>query len=213
MRTLGKKQFMQENLNIPNKIFYLPGRGGQLTTGLGQALLERGFEVQGRETRGEFNQLSFAQQVGLIASDLETAFWDEGSLVIANSFGAYLFLHAQVMLPPCPGWILLLSPIVGEFANEQTQTVFSPPYPKRLMELATAKKYPSPRNAQIHVGELDWQSVPDNVEQFGLLTNIPVTVVRGAGHMLPKEYVASVLDDWFGAWFTATQRQHEPPLG
>lgn len=195
---------MQANLSQSKKIFYLPGRGGQLTTGLGQALLERGLEVQGRETRGEFNQLSFAQQVDLVASDLETAFWDEGSLVIANSFGAYLFLHAQAMLPPCPGRVLLLSPIVGEFANVETQTFFSPPYPKRLMELATAKRYPSPRNAQIHVGELDWQSVPDIVEQFGLLTNIPVTVVPRAGHMLPKEYVTDVLDDWLGGGFDST---------
>ncbi|MCD8503490.1 MAG: hypothetical protein LRY61_06920 [Burkholderiaceae bacterium] len=203
---------MQQNLNTPNKIFYLPGRGGQLTAGLGQALLERGLEVQGRETRGEFNQLSFAQQVGLVASDLQAGFWDKRSHVIANSFGAYLFLHAQTMLPPNPGRVLLLSPIVGEFANEETQTFFSPPYPKRLMEFATAKKFPSPRNAQIHVGELDWQSLPDNVEQFGLLTNIPVKVVPGAGHMLPKQYVASVLDDWLSGRLPAvvSDQKQEP---
>ena len=31
-------------------IYYLPGHGGRITTGLGQALLSRGYEVVGRET-------------------------------------------------------------------------------------------------------------------------------------------------------------------
>lgn len=179
-------------------IYYLPGRGGQLLTGLGEALTSRGLQVTGRETLGQFRELSFAQQVSVIANDLQTSFWEEDSLVIANSFGAYLFLHAQAQLPPYPGRVLILSPIVGEFESHESGTVYSPPYPKRLGELASQGTFPRPRNAHIHVGELDWQSVPDNVTKFGALTGIAVTVVPGAGHMLPKEYVGGVLDEWLG---------------
>jgi hypothetical protein len=35
-------------------VYYLPGYGGQLGTGLGRALMDRGFDVAGRETRGDF---------------------------------------------------------------------------------------------------------------------------------------------------------------
>ena len=56
--------------------------------------------------------------------------------------------------------------------------------------------FPAPCDAQIHVGSEDWQSVPDNVKQFGIATGIPVTVVEGVGHMLPKAYVGRLLDDW-----------------
>jgi hypothetical protein len=181
---------------MPQTIYYLPGRGGQLLTGLGQVLISRGLQVIGRETLGQFRDLSFAEQVQVISDDLHARFWDEDSLVIANSFGAYLFLHAQTQMPPYPGRVLILSPIVGEFESHESGTVYSPPYPKRLSELASQKAFPTPRNARVHVGELDWQSVPANVIEFGALTGIPVTVVPGAGHMLPKDYVGELLDTW-----------------
>ena len=38
-------------------VYYLPGHGGQLATGLGQGLMDRGFHVAGRETRGDFRSL------------------------------------------------------------------------------------------------------------------------------------------------------------
>ena len=37
-----------------NVIYYLPGHGGRITNGLGQALVRRGYEVVGRETVGDF---------------------------------------------------------------------------------------------------------------------------------------------------------------
>jgi hypothetical protein len=39
-------------------IYYLPGAGGQLSTGLGQGLMRLGFDVAGRETRDEFRRLA-----------------------------------------------------------------------------------------------------------------------------------------------------------
>jgi hypothetical protein len=108
-------------------IYYLPGRGGRLETGLGEALLSRGLKVSGRETIGEFAKLSFPEQIELVAQDLKTHFLHEDAMVVANSFGAYLFLHAQTLMSPFPGKVLLLSPIVGEFANSESQTFFVPP--------------------------------------------------------------------------------------
>ena len=81
------------------QLYYLPGRGGHLATGLGEALAARGLAVSGRETVGDFACLSFQEQIELVAQDLKTNFWHEDSRVIANSYGAYLFLHAQPMPP------------------------------------------------------------------------------------------------------------------
>ena len=80
------------------KIYYLPGHGAQLATGLGEALSARGLEIVGRETRGDFRSLRFSDQVQLISNDLTGHFWHADSLLIANSYGAYLFLHAQASL-------------------------------------------------------------------------------------------------------------------
>ena len=44
-------------------IYYLPGHGGKLDSALGKELMRRGFDIAGRSTTGEFNQLSFSDQV------------------------------------------------------------------------------------------------------------------------------------------------------
>ncbi|NBY34602.1 MAG: hypothetical protein EBQ68_11655, partial [Betaproteobacteria bacterium] len=43
-----------------------------ITTGLGQALLERGHDVAGRETVGEFKHVGFSCQIEIIVNDLNT---------------------------------------------------------------------------------------------------------------------------------------------
>ena len=177
-------------------VYYLPGHGGQLATGLGQGLIDRGFHVTGRETRGDFRSLSFEEQIQVVIQDLQDHFWHEQARVICNSFGSYLFLHAQAQMPAFVGRVLLLSPIVGEFTNEQTRTSFSPPRPQRLKDLAEAGQFNAPAHCEIHVGAEDWQSIPANVQAFGRLTGIPVNVVPKGGHDLGKAYVSPLLDRW-----------------
>ncbi len=53
--------------------------GGQLRTGLGQALLSKGLDVTGRETRGEFKDFSFTDQVQVVSEDLLNHFWTSGN--------------------------------------------------------------------------------------------------------------------------------------
>lgn len=172
-------------------IYYLPGHGGSLGVGLGVGLLSRGYEVTGRETLGDFLALPFENQVETVAADLQGHFWHEDSQVICVSFGAYLFLQAQAQaqLPPYPGKVLLLSPILGEFKDDSTSRGFIPPRAGRIMKLAREGGYPAPRRCAIHVGSEDWQSQPEVVTEFGKLTGIAVTVVQGRGHDLGKDYV------------------------
>ena len=181
---------------MPTSIYFLPGHGGRISNGLGQELARRGFDVLGRETVGGFKKLDFDVQVETVAADLKASFWHDDARVIANSYGAYLLLLALSSLTTFPGKILLLSPIVGEFSNDQTRIGFIPPYAMRLFELASKGLYPILSSCQIHVGSEDWQSIPDNVNAFGSLVNAKVTVVTDAGHSLPKEYVVAVLDRW-----------------
>lgn len=189
---------------MTSHIYYLPGHGGHLETGLGAELMSRGYDVTGRETRGEFKSLPFASQVDLVAQDLTSLCFTEDALVVANSFGAYLFLHAQAQLSPFMGKALLLSPIVGEFAMDEPGNDeeaggwlgFIPPMAKKLSELISSGSYPAPQHCEIHVGSEDWQSNPKSVSTLGLSLGLPVHVVPGAGHGLPKTYVKALLDHW-----------------
>ena len=177
-------------------IYYLPGRGGLISTGLGEELLKRGFHLTGRETVGDFRKLGFGEQVDLVARDLTELHWHESGRVIANSFGAYFFLHAQAQLPPYPGKVLLLSPIVGDFSDEETMRFFVPPRSGKLQKLAETDLFPKPVCCEVHVGEDDWQSIPENVENLAKAVGFSVTVVPGMGHMLDKAYVRGLLDCW-----------------
>lgn len=158
--------------------------------------MDRGFDVTGRETRGDFRSMPFDEQIQTVMRDLQDHFWREQAQVICNSFGAYLFLHAQTEMASFPGRVLLLSPIVGEFTNEKARTSFSPPRPTKLKELAEGGQFNAPSRCEIHVGEEDWQSIPVNVQAFGRLTGISVTVVPSGGHNLGQEYVSPLLNRW-----------------
>jgi hypothetical protein len=136
-------------------------------------------------------------QVETVKEDLLNNFWTEDSRVIANSFGAYLFLHAQACLEPYPGKVLLLSPIVGGFADEATARFFSPPQEHKLSKLAEAGQFPVPKSCEVHTGSEDWQSHPDAVTKFFGLLCVTAVVAEGRGHSLGEEYVSSVLAMWF----------------
>ena len=141
-------------------LYYLPGHGGRLHTGLGEALVERGWAVTGRETVGDFRAAGFQVQVDTVAQDLREHFWHPGAHVICNSFGAYLFLHAQAQMPAYPGRVLLLSPIVGAFEDVERMQHFVPPRAEYLARLAEQGRYTPPARCEIHVSELECQSVP-----------------------------------------------------
>ena len=180
-----------------NHIYYLPGARGELHTGLGQGLIERGLTVSGRATVGEFRSLAFDDQVALVAADLqEPQWWNTEAQVVTNSYGSYLFLNAQLGMPPYPGRVLMLSPILGAFENALTGQAFVPPYADRLMNAVRANSFPTPPQLQIHTGSEDWQSPPSAALAFGELTGASVTIAPGRGHMLGKDYVGPVLDAW-----------------
>jgi predicted alpha/beta hydrolase family esterase len=178
-------------------VYYLTGMNGRLDSGLGSALLNRGCDVVGRELVGVFRNCSFQEQIDTVCDDLTNHFSHKDSFVVANSFGAYLFLHAQAKLNKTyEANVLLLSPIVGEFANEETLMNFIPPRPTFLQEVAERSDFPKLTNCEIHVGSEDWQSNPNNVTKFADLVGLKVHVVQGGGHMLPKDYVGSLLGKW-----------------
>jgi hypothetical protein len=183
-------------MKMTNDIYYLPGFGGELTTGLGEELGRRKLNISGRATVGEFGALSFSEQIELVVDDLTKNFWSPESRVIANSFGAYLFLHAQSQLPSYVGKVLLLSPIVGDFSQDDGLRIFSPPRSGKLQSLAQSGEYNSPLNCEIHVGSEDWQSEPVSVSELAELLKIPVYLIEKNGHMLDKKYVKALIERW-----------------
>jgi len=161
------------------------------------ALKARGYNLSGRETLGDFAKLPLPHQAQAIAKDLQAEFWDSAAQVIANSYGAYLLLFAQSLMPAFPGKVLLLSPVIGAATQSSVGNVsFAPPYADRLMALARLGELVVPQHCEIHVGANDWQCPAERLSEFGRLTGVPVIIVPDAGHMLNHGYVSALLDQW-----------------
>lgn len=182
--------------NQKRKVYYLPGRGGELLKGLGEGLISRGCEVSGRETRDDFARLDFADQVRQIQQDIKEEFAGVEAKLVANSYGAYLLLNALASLPPLQGSVLLLSPILGDSTSESQRTAFSPPRANFIRSLVDKGAFPVPAKCEIHVGSEDWQSDPDKAREFAKKLNISLKIVEGRGHVLGKDYVGPLLESW-----------------
>jgi hypothetical protein len=165
-----------------NLLYYLPGRGGRLATGLGEGLRSRGWDVTGRETLGAFRDMPFADQVHTVAQDLQQHFWHAQARVVAVSFGAYLLLHAQAQLPSYPGRLLLLSPIMGGFDDAASGTQFVPPQAELLPQRVEAGTFNAPEHCEVHVGEQDWQSGPEGVKRHTHRAAVQRQLPTGADH-------------------------------
>ena len=177
-------------------IYYLTGRGGQLHTGVGQGLIDRGFKISGREMSGTFDTLAIQNQVNFIKGDLQADFWHRDAKIIAVSYGAYLLLHTLADLEPYPGSILLLSPVLGGVINSVEMRYYSPPRSDKLMKLAGKEKFPKPREIEIHVGDNDWQSPCERAEEFALSMGGECFVAPDTGRDLGKDYVSPILERW-----------------
>ena len=168
-------------------VYLLPGRRQRLQQGLGAALLARGVQLEGRELVGDFARLAIGEQLDLIWQDLASR---PEHLVVAVSYGAYLYLHTQINRVH-QGAALLLSPVVGAASVPKGGLGFIPPRADALLQLAARGNYPALPKCQVHVGANDWQAA--HAQRFAQLAGMAYHVVPGAGHALPKAYLERLL--------------------
>jgi len=182
-----------------NNIYFIPGRDDRLLDDMGQMLLDLGLEFHGREIIPPFSLLRFPDQISRIKNDLKSRLWSPESVLIGDSYGAYLILHSLAELEPFPGRILLFSPVLGS-ATIATKTFgVRPPRADKLLKLVNANEFPEPGYLEIHTGAEDKDCDPVLAQQFGsLIPDSSVHVVEGQGHRLEEKYIKSVLESYFG---------------
>ena len=182
-------------------IYYVPGRGGRLNSGLGLELSARGYDLIGREIAGPgprdqsnpFASLSFQQQVEVIQHDLQTHFWTPEALVIGNSFGAYLIAHSILQLGNFPGKCLFLSPVLG--AVKTTGMLFKPPKSGVLKDAIENRSFPL-IILDILAGSTDEHFLPVEAEQLSDQTNGSLSIIEGQGHQIEPLIIKAKLDAW-----------------
>jgi alpha-beta hydrolase superfamily lysophospholipase len=181
-----------------NNLYLLPGRNGRLDKGLGAYLIDIGHQPRGRDQDGDFAALRFRQKIDVVVEDLLNGFLHPEARLIGSSFGAYILLHAMLELPPLPGKVLLLSPIIGSQTGPDGMT-FIPPRANVLIEASEDQRLPKPAWMEIHVGELDRQSDPVLVKAFAEPLGIPYHIHPDQGHTLDKQLVAGIIDSFLSS--------------
>jgi len=184
-------------MNQEPRLIYISGRGGDANKGLGAYLKKLDPNRIGLSVNESFLQLSFYGQVSVVRQLLDE-FDGENTKVIANSYGAYLLLHALIDAPSYQFRGLLLSPAIGGVLNSNSLAYARQPSTNRFDEALIDRAFTKPRYLALYIGDLD---VGYDFARFSDLNESMeldlLEVIPGQGHMIDRDVVKTTLKTFF----------------
>jgi len=192
--TLGKtspnkkidQYFMQKN------IFYISGRGGNFTTGLGKYLATKANELDGLGLSNEFLSQEFETQLDIISKMIISADAKK-TIFIANSYGAYLLMHALFSKDIELSKLILISPILG--SSYYGNRFFKPPYSRRLNELMSGTGHKLPKDTTVIWGTEDNGIDQNAIQKLSFqCIDIKLIEINEQKHDIDKRILAKTLD-------------------
>jgi hypothetical protein len=172
------------------RLIYITGRGGDANQGLGAYLKTLDANRIGLSINSQFLKLSHDEQVGVV-SKLIGDFDSADTLIVANSYGAYLLVQAMLVLGSIKSQVILLSPVMGRGMLKSAMFMSRPPDEHKIIEAEERGAVLSGTRVAVHVGEHDDSvNICDISKRLGI-TN--VTVVQKAGHNLPADYIQRII--------------------
>lgn len=171
-------------------IRYITGRGGDALGGLSAHLgtLSENFDALAIDP--SFLSADFPEQV----EDVREFCAEDGAYIIANSYGAYLFLHSLIGRAPLQARALLLSPVLGRVNSEKRMLISRPPGEKRFKRAVSDGSFGLPTDTRIVTGEDDEVCDSHQAAYISSQLNIELEVLIGEGHMISPAKVALVVD-------------------
>ena len=138
----------------PQRTIYISGLGGNANKGLGEYLKLVDPNRIGLSVNKTFLNLPFLQQVAVVRNLIDE-FDSSNTGVIANSYGAYLVLHALIDAPRYQSRIMLLSPALGGSMNQESLVYVRQPSTNRFEQALADKEITKPRYIELHIGAKD----------------------------------------------------------
>jgi pimeloyl-ACP methyl ester carboxylesterase len=167
-------------------IIYITGRGGDSNTGLGSWIKEQCPDRIGLSINNQFLALGYQDQASTVVN-LVKDFDSPDTVIIANSYGAYLLLQAMLELGDMASRILLLSPVMGRGMIKSAMFMSRPPNEHKVVRAEENGNVLAGLRISVHVGEHDDSvNICDISKRLGI---VDVYVVPKAGHDLPIDYV------------------------
>jgi len=182
------------------KLRYITGRGGSATQGLSLYLSTLVNDYQGFANDSELHRLSVDEQVDII-----TEFCKPATHLIANSYGAYLWLLSRIDAAPSETRVLLLSPVMGRAIDPEKMLSSRPPRLKGLENAIDEKRLVLPKRVSVVTGKddnvCDYQTAARQCAKLGINH---ITILDGEGHNLNHSSVDRAVRNFISLCETST---------
>ena len=174
---------------MTTKLRYITGRGGSATQGLSLYLSTLVEDYQALANNSELHKLSIDEQINVIRGFCEPA-----THIIANSYGAYLWLLSRIDAAPSSARVLLLSPVMGRAIGRSKMFSSRPPRLKGLETAIRDKRLSLPRSVSLYTGRedqvCDYASAVSQCEALGIKD---LHMLDGQKHDLDHSVVEKIL--------------------
>ena len=173
------------------KTVYLSGRGGNAYEGLGGYIESQSDLYVGLSMNSLFLKQDFHKQIQDIRRVLKQCHEFD---VVANSYGAYLLLHALIGFDHNLASVKLLSPVLGKGLSKDKMFSSRPPSVKVLMNSLEEQTLNCPNKTLIYIGDQDAGYCPELTQHYSnYLGEDKVFVLTGEQHNLAKSTVRTIL--------------------
>ncbi|MDP6969267.1 MAG: hypothetical protein QGG88_09150 [Gammaproteobacteria bacterium] len=184
------------NKHGPLRIIYITGRGGDANKGLGAYLKKLDASRIGLSVNSSFLQLPFSQQVRFVA-ELIDEFDAANTYIIANSYGAYLCLHALLGAPEWHSRMLLLAPAIGSAVDTDAMFYARLPSAKIFSYALEQSLLTKPAYIAVHIGEADLGFNEALFHQLQMSLDLDMlNIIPNQGHNLNKATVQNIVKDF-----------------
>ena len=175
------------------QIIYITGRGGDASKGLGGYLKSLDPHRIGLSVNSDFLKLNFNKQVAVVAKLIHD-FDSPRTFVVANSYGAYLCLHALIDAPSYMSRFLFISPVISSALNDQPMSYSRLPGSQCYNQAVSKKRITKPNLLAIYIGDSDPGYNPKLFEELRSSIGIDqLHVLKGQGHAVDKIVIQNIV--------------------
>lgn len=171
------------------KLRYITGRGGSATQGLGLYLSTLADDYQALANDAELHRLSVDEQINTV-----TEFCKPATHLIANSYGAYLWLLSRIDAAPADTRVLLLSPVMGRAIDPEKMLASRPPRLRGLESAIAEDRLILPDQVRVVTGRGDdvctYQTAISQCAKLGIED---LSIIDGEGHNMSHALVSKTV--------------------
>ena len=174
------------------KLRYITGRGGSATQGLSLYLSTLVNDYQALANDAELHRLSVDEQIKTVME-----FCRPATHLIANSYGAYLWLLSRIDAAPTDKRVLLLSPVMGRAIDPEKMLSSRPPRLRGFESAIAESRLILPGQVRVVTGrDDDVCTYQTAVAQCAKLGIEDLSIIEDEGHNMSHGLVSKTVNDF-----------------